>query len=83
MIRSTSLEARNRIRPCAPEQREKILDALRHGPLHDEELCTVTGLSPSSLRPRRGELLRDGVIRLHPGTRKTRSGRAAQLWSVA
>jgi len=83
MIRQTSKAARASIRKCAPGQRRKILAALAKGPLHDEELCGATGLNPSSLRPRRLELIQSGDVCAADGTRQTRSGRKAQLWTVA
>lgn len=80
---NTSEAARKSIRPCAPHQRRKILEALSKGPLNDEELSSVTGINPSSLRPRRGELRTAGLVRLTGKTRATRSGCQAKLWEVA
>lgn len=82
MNSATSEAALKSIRHCAPQQRRKILEALSKGPLHDEELCGVTGLNPSSLRPRRGELIKSGDIQPAGATRPTRSGRKAKLWQA-
>jgi hypothetical protein len=59
-----------------------ILDRLRSdGPLTDEDLSADYGIPPNSLRPRRGELARAGLIESKPGG-TTASGRAARLWAL-
>ena len=59
-----------------------ILDRLRSdGPLTDEDLSAPFGIPPNSLRPRRGELARAGLIESKPGG-TTASGRAARLWAL-
>lgn len=45
----------------------------------DEEVAELTGIDLNTIRPRRGELARDGWIR-NVGTRKTRSGCQAVVW---
>lgn len=60
--------------------RREILKALRNGPLCDQEIEAVTGLTGNSLRFRRHELLKAGKMQIYPGKRKTRAGRPAQLW---
>ena len=47
----------------------------------DEEIAQGTGLNPSTARPRRVELATRGLI-VKEGTRKTASGRAADVWKV-
>lgn len=49
----------------------------------DEEIAEATGMNPSSARPRRVELQRDGLIMDSGYTRKTKSNRAAVVWMVA
>lgn len=66
----------------AADQRRDILKALRHGPLIDQEIEAVTGLTGNSLRFRRHELIKAGKMQTYPGKRKTRAGRPAQLWAV-
>lgn len=85
MIRDTSHAALRQIRVCAPEMRAKILGALRASPapLCDEELIDITGMNPSSLRPRRLELIEAGEIVAAPVIKLTKSGRKAQAWAPA
>lgn len=45
----------------------------------DEEVAELTGIDLNTIRPRRGELARDGWIR-NVGTRRTRSGCQAVVW---
>lgn len=51
------------------------------GGLTDEELQLTTGMNPSTERPRRVELVDAGVLCDSGNRRKTRSGRAAVVWS--
>ena len=64
------------------DDRRLVLEALRHGPLVDQELEGITGLTGNSLRFRRHELLKAGQVEPFPGKRPTRAGRPAQLWRV-
>ena len=64
------------------DDRRKILNALSHGPLIDQEIEAVTSLTGNSLRFRRHELIKSGKMQPYPGKRKTRAGRPAQLWVV-
>lgn len=84
-VRETSHESYRQIRRCAPEMRAKILGALRASPapLCDEELVEVTGLQPSSLRPRRIELVEAGEVVAAPVVKLTKSGRKAIAWAPA
>ncbi|MFN9286738.1 MAG: hypothetical protein ACK6EB_01625, partial [Planctomyces sp.] len=61
-----------------------VLDFLRGRPdgATDEEIASGLGLNPSTERPRRIELARRGLI-VTGGTRKTASGRNADVWRVA
>lgn len=82
MIQETSYAAHRQIRRCAPDQRRKILRALLASTsgLTDEQLCEATGIQPSSLRPRRIELVESLDVELAPWTRPTKSGRQAAVW---
>jgi len=62
----------------------KVLELLLATPdgLTDEEMQRRLGMNPSTQRPRRGELARRGLI-VASGTRKTASGRNADVWRVA
>jgi hypothetical protein len=85
MIQETTYAAHRQIRRCAPEQREKILGALRSSPapLTDEEIQDRTGLCQNSERPRRIELVEAGEVVAAPALKLTKSGRKAQAWMTA
>lgn len=53
------------------------------GGLTDEEMQTITGMPPSTQRPRRVELVRKGIVRDSQQRRQTASGRLAVVWEVA
>lgn len=82
----TSREAAGRIKRHAPIQRQRvfrcILDAGSHGRT-DEETGTELGMLLHSVSPRRGELVKLGVVRDSGRTRPTSSGRPAIVWAVA
>jgi hypothetical protein len=82
MIQETSFAAHRQIRKCAPDMRRRIMEALRASAsgLTDEQLCDATGLQPSSLRPRRIELVESLDVVAAPWTRPTKSGRQATVW---
>lgn len=79
----TSAAAYASIQPSISETQQKVLDSLKRCSATDHELCASLGLNPSTLRPRRGELLDKGLIRDSGETRKTGSGRQAIVWSAA
>jgi transcription initiation factor IIE alpha subunit len=62
----------------------RVLELLKATPegLTDEEMQRRLGMNPSTQRPRRIELARRGLI-VTGGTRKTASGRNADVWRVA
>jgi transcription initiation factor IIE alpha subunit len=62
----------------------RVLELLQATPegLTDEEMQRRLGMNPSTQRPRRIELARRGLIATG-GTRKTTSGRKADVWRVA
>jgi predicted ArsR family transcriptional regulator len=67
----------------ADEGRARVLAVLKsQGPMTDEQIADVTGMNPSSVRPRRGELLKAGLIGREAFNRKTRSGRKAAVWGA-
>lgn len=64
-------------------QRRLVLYVLRRcGPLIDQEIENITGLSGNTLRWRRRELIKAERVRWAGGMRKTRAGVAAKLWAV-
>lgn len=80
---ATSTDAADAIRPQANRLREVVWEAIRAAGmdgLTDEEGIEVTGLSPSTYRPRRCEGVEAGRVVDSGRTRKTRSGRNAAVW---
>lgn len=79
----TSEEAAENIAPRLSRLRQRVYDTLRSfGPLTDEDLCNVTGLSASTVRPRRGELVDEAFVVDSGERRKVASGNRATLWRV-
>lgn len=83
----TSEAARWAIYPKIGSQRMAVLKACvdayeQDGGLTDEELADLTGLSPSSVRPRRGELVAGGWLYDSGTGRRTRSGQLAIVWAL-
>ena len=79
----TSAEAAEKAEPKAGTWRACVLRAIRaHGKIGvtDDDLQFVLNLNPSTLRPRRIELVNAGLVEDSGETRKTRSGRQAVVW---
>jgi hypothetical protein len=57
----------------------RVYEFVASRPSTDEEITEGLGISPSTARPRRVELVRRGLIAAD-GTRPTRSGRQAAVW---
>lgn len=79
----TSLEAAKAIRGETANLRALVLAFLvaQRGAT-DEEGIDGTGLSPSTYRPRRVELVQAGKVRDSGRERPTRSGRKAVVWEA-
>lgn len=79
----TSREAAEKIKESVYCKRYKVYEALlkagRAG-LTDEEMQLKLGMNPSTQRPRRVELVRQGRAVDSGGWRMTRSGRRATIW---
>jgi len=58
----------------------RILEVLAAGPLTDEEIAAAAGLLDNTVRPRRGELVRDGLVVAVDDLGKTRAGKRATRW---
>lgn len=81
--RPTSRSAAERIEHEVHRLRAIIWISLRdEGPATDEELQIRIGMSGDTERPRRGELLKLGMIEDTGTTRRTRSGREAIVWRI-
>ena len=83
--RATSVLSGQQILDAMPELRRQVFAFIRvqggRGAT-DDEMQAAMGLNPSTQRPRRIELERQGFIRQDPEgrTRETRSGRQAVVW---
>lgn len=60
----------------------RVLEHIAHRPSTDEEIATQLAMNPSTVRPRRIELVRRGLV-VEDGTRRTASGRMATVWRTA
>jgi DNA-binding IclR family transcriptional regulator len=60
----------------------RVLEFIAWRPSTDEEIATELSMNPSTVRPRRGELVRRGLV-VQDGTRRTASGRMATVWRRA
>ncbi|MCH9682616.1 MAG: hypothetical protein K0V04_14365 [Deltaproteobacteria bacterium] len=78
----TSVAAADRIRVPAKTYLGRVLEALRDGPKTDDQLCEYTGLRDNSVRPRRIDLVRRGLVENSGAVRLTRSGREAIVWRL-
>ena len=81
----TSKAAAADIAPAAGTLRAQVLafiDSRGAKGATDEEIAQGTGINPSTARPRRVELATRGLI-VKAGTRKTASGRMADVWIVS
>ena len=81
----TSRGAAKAIESCAQTLRWAVLAFLRRqGELGatDEQIQSSLALNPSTVRPRRGELVSAGLVVDSGLTRPTASGRQAIVWRV-
>jgi hypothetical protein len=78
----TSFEAAERVLPVSGTQRAKVFDALSLSGLTDEEIGLVLKMNPSSVRPRRGELVNEGWVKDSGKRRKTDAGYNAIVWQI-
>jgi hypothetical protein len=80
----TSAQAADSLGPATLNaMQRRVLELLQATPegLTDEEMQRRLGMNPSTQRPRRIELARRGLI-VTGGTRKTASGRNADVWKA-
>jgi predicted ArsR family transcriptional regulator len=79
----TSIAAAIAIAPEAKRQRDRVLAFIAgcgYTGATDQEIEEGTGIVNNTVRPRRGELERDGLIKLTDRRRPTRSGRPARVY---
>jgi len=60
----------------------RVYEFICRRPSTDEEIANELEINPSTVRPRRIELARRGLI-VEAGTRRTASGRMATVWRMA
>jgi predicted ArsR family transcriptional regulator len=60
----------------------RVYEFICRRPSTDEEITNELDMNASTVRPRRGELARRGLI-VESGTRRTASGRMAVIWRKA
>jgi hypothetical protein len=60
----------------------RVYEFICRTPSTDEEITNELSMNASTVRPRRGELARRGLI-VEAGTRRTSSGRMATIWRRA
>lgn len=84
MLQETSLFAAASISMSKGIQRGQIMAALMECPngLTDEQIQANLGISGNTSRPRRGELVKLGLVRDSGRRGKTSSGRNAIIWEI-
>jgi hypothetical protein len=64
--------------------RARVLELLTAaGPLTDEAIAERLGMEANTVRPRRGELVRAGLVQAVDEEGRTRTGSRATRWGVA
>lgn len=82
-LQITSLAARISLRAGVKnKQRDLVLAALNERPMTDSEIQAVTGLDGNTERPRRGELVCQGIVRDSLRRRETPSHRSSIVWEI-
>lgn len=83
---ATSRAAAERIEPTAGTSRARVLDQIRSWGrigMTDEQIQANTGMNANTVRPRRVELVRSGLVVDSGRTLNTLSGSPAVLWIAA
>jgi transcription initiation factor IIE alpha subunit len=79
---NTSIKSYKAIKTVAATKREEVYSALqKHGPMTDEQIQEVTGMNPSTERPRRIELEEARRV-VAAGVGHTKAGRKAFIWKA-
>ena len=78
----TSRAAAEQVAPKVEALARRVLDALRGGPLTDEEGQRLLGMGGNTYRPRRVNLVTLGFVEDSGQTRKTSSARHATVWRI-
>ena len=83
--RQTSARAATDALPLSARTRRRVFDAIQNAGtagLTDSDMETTVLMSGSTVRPRRIELVRAGLVEASAMTRTTASGRHAAVWVV-
>jgi transcription initiation factor IIE alpha subunit len=79
---ATSAAAADSLGPATLNaMQRRVYEFICRTPSTDEEIADELSMNPSTVRPRRGELARRGLI-VEAGTRRTSSGRMAVIWKA-
>jgi len=79
---ATSAAAADSLGPATLNaMQRRVYEFICRRPSTDEEIADELAMNPSTVRPRRGELARRGLI-VESGTRRTSSGRMATIWKA-
>jgi predicted ArsR family transcriptional regulator len=82
MTNQKSLEAYIMLEPSLNELQATVREAIKHiQPCTDNEIIEFLGINPSTVRPRRIELMRLGVIEVE-GEKTQKNGRKATTWRI-
>ena len=81
--KKTSVEAHQSVKEHLPKMKDRVLNVISTRESTDDELEMITGMSHQSLSACRRGLVKDGLVEATGKKRKTRSGRAAQVWRRA
>lgn len=76
----TSRQAAADTLPRSGTQRRRVFDAIGAGST-DHEICMATALAPSTVRPRRGELVKAGLLEDTGFTRQSPTGNKMTVWA--
>ena len=81
-MQQTSLEAfRERRKLGMRGQYRLIVETLSNEELSDESIANRTGLQYSTVNPRRGELVKMGIVK-HRGYTRNERGKTVMVWGV-
>lgn len=78
----TQLAAGARTAPRIRGHRARILALLQRQGVTDEQIATATGLGLNTVRPRRGELVSQGLVEDSGQRGRTATGSPAIIWRV-
>lgn len=81
MIQDTSLDAWISISQNLGDKQKIVFEALRNNPASDKTLAARLGWSINRITPRRGELVKKGIVK--EMYREVKGGHSAKVWGVS